>query len=306
MRRTEKGVAVIRLHYSADPTMVGEKLEKFKIGYTNPAYWDQEMEIQYDAMQGQKVYPEFNESIHVVPQDSIPAKMCRYMAIDPHPRTPHAFLWIGVDAYSDVWAYREMWPSVAYGRSESLRDIERENSYTIREYAETIAYLEGNELQWHNAETEEEYGVYRRTNDRKKSEDILIRYMDQAGKGFKASADGAPEEFYSSRYSRFGISCGDPYKSHASGEDAIRNLLLERRHDRFGKWPRLHVSSQCRELILEFLRYRYKTMRRVNDERELHQEGIDSRCHMLDLLRYIAVSKPYWSERLASYWSGRP
>jgi hypothetical protein len=287
--------------------MVGEKLEAERRKYSNPSYWDQEMEIQYDAMQGQRVYPEFSELLHVVPHCTLPYKMCRYMAIDPHPRTPHAFLWVGVDAYSDMYVYRELWPSVACGRSESLRDNERENSYTIREYAETVAWSEGNSLEWRNAETDDEYAIYRQSKGPgTHGEDILIRYMDQAGKGFRASADGAPEEFYSTRYSRFGIACADPYKSHASGEDAIRNLLVVRKHDRFGTWPRLHISNRCPETILEFQRYRYKTMRRPNDERELHQEGIESRCHMLDLLRYIAVSKPYWSERLASYWSQRP
>ena len=300
MRRTENGYPVIRLHYSADPekdeAWVSREKPKF-----SPAYWDQEFEINAHARSGQLVYPEFDPSIHVIPADRIPSRMCRWMAIDPHPRTPHAFLWVGIDQWSDWYVYREMWPSKVYGKPVNLKDDEEDFNPPIRDYAETVAYLEGNRIEWKREQTDRERGKYIMGNlFNRRSERIIARYMDQAGKGFKASAEGTEEEFYSSRYERFGLSCLDPIKSHKSGEDAIRMLLKPRRHDVYGDWPRLHISASCPELQLELRRYRYKVTRRFSDERELKQEGVEARCHLIDLLRYLATARLSYIERLAS------
>jgi hypothetical protein len=124
--------------------------------------------------------------------------------------------------------------------------------------------------------------------------------MDQAGKGFRATGDGEQLETYARRYDRFGIQCVDPYKSHRSGEDAIRDLLKLRRHDVHGLWPRLHVAQSCRETILEFQKHRYKVVRNQGDEKELKQEGVEARCHQIDNLRYMATGNIGYVESLAS------
>lgn len=300
MRRTQEGFAVIRLHYSADPDKDAEWVSREKPKF-NDAWWQQEMEISPHARSGQLIYPEFDPSIHVIPDSHIPERMCRWMAIDPHPRTPHAFLWIGIDRWSDWYVYRELWPSKVYAKPVNLHDDDEENAYIIREYAETVAYMEGCFIEWSHAETERERGkIIPRNEVGRRTERIIARYMDQAGKGFKATGEGQETEFYSNRYQRFGITCLDPNKSHESGEDAIRMLLKPRKHEVFGDWPRLHVAASCPEIQLEFRRHRYKTTRRFTEEKELRQEPIQARSHMLDLLRYLATAHLQWNERLAS------
>lgn len=245
------------------------------------------MEILYEALGGQRVYPEFDPSIHVIPDSMLPKQMTRYQAIDPHPRTPHAALWLGIDAWSDWYVYRDLWPSVVYGEPRDVRDDEQDNEFTTREYAETMAQLEGNEIVWHDAETDEEWGEYRRKTG---GENIVYRFMDQAGKAFRATGEGQKEESYSARYDRFGIAFQDPYKSHQAGEDAIHQLLKPRRHEIRGKWPRLHIAANCREMALELMKYRYKLLKGRTDDKELKQEGVEARCHLIDCLRYLAVS----------------
>lgn len=298
MRRTKAGVAVVRLHYTADPSKssrdwVAEERKK----YSSEAWWRMEMEIEYDALSGQRVYPEFDPEVHVVPDDMVPKSGCRYMSIDPHPRTPHAFLWVLIDAFSDWWVYRDLWPSVVYGQPQNLKDTQEENVFTIRDYAETLAVLEGNSLEWRKPTTDDEYAIYRR---RPGGELIVDRFMDQASKGFLASGDGQVQESYSTRYDRFGIQCRDPYKIHKSGEDAIRDLLKLRRHDRFGLWPRLHIAASCEELQVEFLKHKYKVSRSSSNENELRQEGVDARSHQLDNLRYLATSGASYIAALVS------
>lgn len=287
LRRTETGTAVVWLHYSADPTMDAERVKDLRRLYTSEAAWQQEMEINYDAQSGQRVYPDFDPKIHVIAHSKIPKMLTRYMAIDPHPRTPHAMLWIGIDRWSDWYVYRELWPSRAYGKPVTIKDSDEENRFTIRDYCETIAWLEGNKIEWRNEHTDDSYGIYQKQG---KGEKVVERFMDQAGKAFRASGEESVEESLAARYNRFGIICSDPYKSHKAGEDAIHDLLKPRLDDRHGVWPRLHISDRCPELALELNRYRYKLTKRMSDEKELKQEGVESRCHEIDLLRYLATS----------------
>lgn len=287
MRRTQEGIAVVRLHYSALPYATPEWVAQQRKRYTSQAYWDLECEIKYEALSGQRVYPEFDPAVHVVDDREVPKRGCRYMSIDPHPRTPHAFLWVLIDRYSDWYVYRELWPSVVSGQPRNIRDDEEDNQFTIREYCDTIATLEGNRLDWRNAETDDEYAVYRKTPG---GEKIAERYMDQAGKGFLASGEQDRSESYAKRYARFDIQCSDPWKSTKGGEDAIHSLLKLRRHDSRGLWPRLHIAASVKELITELMKFRFKLTRRPSDEKELKQTGVEARSHQIDNLRYLATA----------------
>lgn len=298
MRRTDRGHAVIRLHYSADPEMKGERLEKERAKYTSETKWRQEMEIDWEAKSGALIYPEFKDAIHVIPHEQIPKTGTLFMGIDPHPRTPHAFLWVLIDEWSDWYVYRELWPSKVAGSSRRLKDSDEENSYSIRDYAQTIAVTEGNEMRIVHRGEDKEYGKYIRRDG---GERMMLRLMDQAGKAFRASDEASLLETYARRYRKYGILCNDPRKSHGVGEDAIRNLLAPRRHDLKGPWPRLHVSDRCTELRYEFRNLRYKTMKSENLEMDLKQEAVETRSHLLDILRYIATHpQAMYVKRLAS------
>jgi hypothetical protein len=297
LRRTKQGWAVPRVHYAADPALTAETVEALRAKAPTPAYWRQEMEIVPDALEGQLVYPEFSPALHVIDDDQVPPRLTRYMAIDPHPRTPHAMLWAGVDAWGDWYLYRELWPSVGYARAQNVRDDEAESEYTTREYAETIAHFEGADVEWRREGTDGEMAILR---PQPKGERIVCRYMDVAGKGFKVSAEGARFESYATRYAKYGISCADPIRWHSKGEDAIRELLRTRQHEVYGAWPRLHVARSCQELILEFQKCRYAPMAGQPGTSEVKQESAQVRTHLLDCLRYLATAKLQWSATLAS------
>lgn len=294
----------MRLHYSANPQLNPDTPEgKQRIAdlrnlYISDAQWRKEMEIDAHALEGARVYPEFSRSVHVLPHAAvkyidaeckIKRRGCCFMAIDPHPRTPHAALWVMIDRWQDWYIYRELWPSIAYGLNRSVRDTDQENFYTVREYAGAIAHFEGNEIEWRNAEKQDEYGVYRKKEN---GERILERRCDQAGKGFYEK--GSTSSIWAT-YSDYGLPLLEPRKQHAAGEDAVHQLLKPRRHNQFGEWPRLHISDQCQELILELELYRYRQMKRIDDNRELFQQGVEARCHMIDALRYLATADLYYS-----------
>lgn len=297
MKRSRMGAAVLRLHYSADSTMTPERVADLKKRFlADEGRWSKEMEMNVHALSGALVYPEFNPAVHVVDDERIPELLTRYMAIDPHPRTPFAFMWVGVDRYNDIWLYRDYWPSKAYGSNKKVKDSEEDPQYTTREYAQVIARLEGNDLEFEQDRDGVEYGVYRKKEG---GEEIVYRYMDQAGKAFKVSAEGTPLETIASRFNDYGLTCMDPYKVHKAGEDAIRELLRVRTWQ--GKpWPRLHVARSCAETIWEFLNLRYAPTRGDVRFKEVNQDALKVRSHMMDLLRYLATSPIEWVPNLAS------
>lgn len=301
--RTPDGLPVLQIRYWADPDKDAEWAKREKPKYTNQAFWEKEMEGNAHALDGQRVYPDFDAAVHVIPDSMVPEWLCCFMSIDPHPRTPHAALWVGIDQWGDWYVYRELWPSVVCGMPKHLRDSDQENIITVKQYCETIAWLEQNSLEWFHEHSPDEYAIYRREPG---GENIIYRFMDQAGKAFKATDEAARTESYSRRYDRYGIQCSDPRKSVRSGEDAVRELLAPRRHEMYGNWPKLHVAESCRELILEFQRYRYKSTRHWSEERELKQEGVEARAHQLDNLRYLACADgPAWIPSLRSNVANR-
>lgn len=298
MSRTEEGIAVVRLHYSADDTLTDEKLAAIAKKILTQEDWNQEMEGDADAMSGALVYPEFDAKKHVIPHEyvvyadpekKVKRKGCLYMSIDPHPRTPHAALWAMVDRWGDWWIYRELWATEVRGTDAKLTDFIDEERHTVLEYADMIARLEGNSLNVINRGRDEmEYAAY---TPNVGGERIVERFMDWAAKGFAASGeDRGYKESISERFQRYDICCLKPNKQHKAGEDAIRDLLRDRDDSRVGNNPRIHISSRCRELIWELKNYRYQqTQPHLLDRKELKQVGVESRCHMLDNLRYLAT-----------------
>lgn len=55
------------------------------------------------------VYKEFDPNIHIVDDFLVPPLWTRYMAIDPHERTPTAVMWMAVDTKGNHWIYDELW-----------------------------------------------------------------------------------------------------------------------------------------------------------------------------------------------------
>ena len=283
------GFPFIDLDIEADPEFRDpEKMKALENKFQPKAFFLREIKRQANALSGATIYPEFNRGIHVIPHDQIPKRGTLYMSLDPHPRTPHAALWVLIDGFGDWYVYREMWPSKIKGISGHLGDEDEEAMYTVKEYSETIVeMLEGNQIEWHHPETDMEYGVIR---ERPGGERVLQRFMDQAGKGFMEHSSATKSTSYALRYNACGLQFSDPKKSHEAGEDAVRELLKLRNHDLKGKWPRIHISDRCEELALEFETAKYRQMKRVDPDKELSQKPVEYRTHMLDNLRYLATS----------------
>ncbi len=53
------------------------------------------------------IYPEFNEEIHVIDYFDLPSHWPRFICLDHGYRNPTAVLWLAVDEYGNIYAYKE-------------------------------------------------------------------------------------------------------------------------------------------------------------------------------------------------------
>lgn len=119
-RITDGGVAVVRLHYSADParrpgTDAGEAwLEQASLGYPggrNSARWKKEQEIDYGALGGTKLIPEWEqwkEGPIVIPP--LPTEGYRlYGSYDHGWRSPSAYHVHGINAEGEIVTFWEFY-----------------------------------------------------------------------------------------------------------------------------------------------------------------------------------------------------
>lgn len=81
VRRNNLDFTAVRLHYRADPdknpdTETGQKWhEQARRLYPDPNQWQMEFEISWWVAEGQRVYPEFTESLHAKPLSLRPRKV---------------------------------------------------------------------------------------------------------------------------------------------------------------------------------------------------------------------------------------
>jgi len=82
-----------------------------------------EMEIDPNTRSGQKVFPEFDESFHLVyPFDLHRQYWTTWLACDPHPRRAHAFVWLSVNRLGEMVIPWSWWPEATNKMREQNGD----------------------------------------------------------------------------------------------------------------------------------------------------------------------------------------
>lgn len=273
------GIRILRLHYSADPEKTPEWAAKQCAAMTNIADYKQEYEIDFGAKLGTLIY-QLHEEATLTNSFCIPETWTRYFALDPHPVVPHAALWVAVDRWGDAWAYRELWPSRIYGQRGNVP--EDDNRYSIKQYVETVHWLESDD----NPENEGQ------------NEDIYKRVIDYAarsmGQGF---FDEKPEYNFQKRFEELGgWRFDDSIKDHEAGFEAVNQLLkprdVEQEDGTFKPKSKLHIfQDRCPELVHELKTNRFQQLTPIMAERSDPSGKAESkRAHVTDDLRYLAMA----------------
>jgi hypothetical protein len=273
------GIRIFRLHYSADPDKTPEWAAQQKAAMTNPADYEQEYEINFAAKLGTLVY-QLHEEATLENSFPIPKGWTRYFALDPHPVVPHASLWVAVDKWGDAWAYRELWPSKIYGQRGNAP--EDDNRYSIKQYVETVQWLE-------SAENPENEG---------RDENIYKRVIDYAARSFgQGFFDEKPEYNFQKRFEELGgWNFSDCIKDTNTAISTVNEWLkprdVEQADGTFKPKSRLHIfQDRCPELIYELKNNRFQQLTPLMAERaDPTGKPMDKRKHLTDDLNYLAMA----------------
>jgi hypothetical protein len=292
--RPGAGIAVARLHYDADSSLTPERIAKLKSSYTSEARWRREMEIEYEALEGTLLYPDFNRKRNVCKQFDVSDRWrwTIYMACDPHMRTPHAFVWKAFNASGEWVQCGELWPV------DGVR-------YRTSEYAEAIEWLE--------SDSDNKIECFRWAQGRKLK--VFKRVMDTHGSA--ANSDQENEDYFEAyrsqghrlrknKRSDFSLNFEPAIKGHNALEKAVDKIngdfsgRVEGESREPGP-PRGHVFEGCEETILEYENVRFpapkpKTSFDEQKEgvasKESEERVITYRKHCIDADHYIHTSKP--------------
>jgi len=261
----------MRLHYSADPdkdpaTEAGRLwLAQAKSGMSE-ARWRKEYEIDYGALGGQLVFPGFDSSIHIVPEFRMrPEQWTIWMACDPHPRTPHAFVWLGINREQEMVVKFSWWPN---------NFVRPDFHATVKHYVDSVKLVE-NELGWK----------------------VYNRVMDVAGKAFNESE----ERSYFDAYREAGLYFRPAKRNRdLSGFDLINEALRPTSfvvgNERKMK-PRLTMMEGNEELVWQMGHLRFAEWRGNVTDKDPPEKAQEKRRHLVDCLAYILLDKPRFIER---------
>lgn len=288
--RHRSAISVFRIKYSADPKKDEDWVKKMRPTYSSDQAWRQEQEVDFTAYAGQLVFPEFKREYTVVEPREIPPDVTWWMGIDPHPRTPHAFLWMFVDRWGNHVYAREYWPSKAYGKRGNIP--EDDDLYQIDEYVDAINYLEGS--------TPNLFAANGFTDNRGREQKVFRRIMDPAGKAWAVSREMGKdsEETFWDAYRKLGIHCDPARKDFQAGRDKVGTRLRPVKYaapagTRYQS--QILIFNTCKELIFEIENNRYPLLTPSQATRKDPVETpLQKRCHFADLLRYLEIEDPYW------------
>jgi hypothetical protein len=121
VRRLANHFAHLRIHYLADPLKRGDWAIRQSVlygGIESPT-WRREMEIDYNAFSGQRIWPSLS-NFHDAQYDM--KNWTVYRVIDQGIRHPTVCLWVGVNAKKDRHVFREYY-STGMSIAENCRNI---------------------------------------------------------------------------------------------------------------------------------------------------------------------------------------
>jgi hypothetical protein len=266
------GWTVVRVHYSADPDKDPARNGKEWYAHARKGVterdWRKEYEIDYRALGGKLVFPEFDPSIHLV-ENQFPIdrrEWTIYLGADPHPRLAHAFVWLGINRYGDMivpWSY---WPE------QTNLELEEQSKgrLSIADYAEKLRNVEESPL-----------GIGK----------PYMQVMDQAGKNFDAE-EGVD---YFQKYLEKGLYFYPAKKNRdLSGMDALSETLKLKPYEGRTK-PTLTIWAGCGdndELAEQIRVMRFREFRGNVPDKDPPAEPEQKRRHLVDALMYVLLHGP--------------
>lgn len=115
----------VRIHYSADPQKNEQWAKRYSVKYfgMDSPKWRREMEIDYNAAEGQQVYPMLSRQLHDE-QVTLNDDWSVFRVIDNGIRHPTVCLWIAINSRGDRHVFAEYYAtnkSIGFNCNEIIR-----------------------------------------------------------------------------------------------------------------------------------------------------------------------------------------
>jgi len=266
-RKTSLGWTVIRVHYSADEDK-DPKTPRGKAWYDearrgmSDARFRKEFEIDYGALGGQLLFPDFDESIHVLPLEKQPCAVSDlsaeqytvFLGCDPHIRAAHAFVWLAVNREGEMAIVWSWWPGL-----EDKRKIEECVVY-VKAMSSFSACLRPRRM-----------------------------VMDVAAKGMDASE----ERNYFQEFQAAGLTFQPSKKNRDEiGDDLLRQALAVKPYGEGQQRPKLTIWDKCGDnakLVWQLKNARYQEFKGNVTDKDPPEKAERKERHLIDCIVYILL-----------------
>ena len=267
-RITSAGQAVVRLHYSADTgkrpgskagdAWLADSLRSYPGGFQSPR-WAKEMEIDYGALGGTKLFPswpQWSQNGRIVVPFFIPEGWKLYGSYDHGWRNPAGYLVHGINYDGDIVTLWEF-----YGASVPIGAI----AAIIK--GATTTLTDGREFEGNPFAGKEIYRI--------------------ADPSIWAEGQPQSDNTYKSVYEAFRDNGVLFNRGERGGDSTVASWLLgwfwqDLEH------PRYRITQACPKLIWEIGQQRYKEFSaRIAMNRDQPEELVDKDNHLWDSLKYF-------------------
>lgn len=230
-------------------------------------------------------YKEFDVTVHVKPQQSIPPDWPRWCVCDPHGQRPFAFMWFACDPLGRIWIYDE-WPRGWFHEMKSSRN-------GLRDYVHILREMEMGST------------IYRRIIDGRAGKAPLL----------VGSTDGQKQDTLIDALQDLGLNFEPSYITMTTGITDPGHIKVKEmlRVSPISQEPSLFVLESCKNTIYAFQHNTWEEDSRDGVARERQSQFAKD---FLDLIRYGLMDDPHWldpaerelggeSHERPAHWSNR-
>lgn len=279
LRQTKLGWTVARVHYSADPDKDPARNGKAWYEHARKGMrerdWRKEFEVDYTALGGALLFPQFDPSVHLVePFVLNPSDWTIYEGADVHPRVEHAFVWMAVNRSGELVIPYSYWPN---GENER-RSNEHQSRLTVKDYCKNLGTIE-TEFPWLKP---------------------WYRTMDPAAQGFNATETRSIMDAYrDENYMHYPSKKNRDWSSYDMISESLKLKPFAVGSEEILK-PKLTIMAGMGsndELANELRSIRYREWRGANPDKDPPQDPIEKDRHLLDALGYIFLTDPIFVDQ---------
>lgn len=273
----------VRIHYSADPEKdeAWMRRKSAQYGGAESPRWRREFEIDYNAVQGQPVYPMLSKS-HVQIRDI--EDWAVYRVIDHGILHPMVCLWVAVNKNGDRHVFREFYSAgrtIPYNCQEVLRRSEEPVIATYIDPATKQRMPLG-------GKDNKPVSVVSQYNQ---ALDHACRYADNSAVGYDAVRNALL-----SHLARAALRNGVSEYDHLAKEYMNKFGLTETEILSMASRPALTISPNCTRVFRELSNLRFKEITGDETQKAPPEEIMDFEDDGPDCVRYAVQSLLVWKK----------